>query len=197
MRLNGEISRFLKESLEMCKEANITLIMINHIKDKPSVGFPQQADLRFLKQNESLPCGKALQYYSTLMVRLTSVGSEKYTTNDDGFDGYGVVWQFIKSRSNIDGLTVPLVFNGSQGYDSLRSSFLYAKSLGVIGGNKNGFYFTDDKEKKFRFDTIHEDFKNDKTLYKTLYGHIVPVLENQLASIKPEEMEVVSEEMDY
>ena len=197
MRLNGEISRFLKESLEMVKEANIIIFFINHIKQKPSVGFPVQADLRYLKQDENLPCGRALQYYSSLMVRLTAVGSEKYTREDDGFDGYGVQWQFMKNRTNIDGKIVPLVFAPVTGYDSLRSSFSYAKLMGMIGGNKNGFYIGSDKDKKFKFSTIHEDFKEDKELYKSLYGAIIPELEKELSSVKPEELEVVDEEMDY
>ena len=197
MRLNGEISRFLKESLEMVKEANIIIFFINHIKPKPSVGFPVQADLRYLKQDENLPCGRALQYYSSLMLRLTSVGSEKYTIEDNGFDGFGVQAQYMKSRSNVDGTIVPLVFRMVQGYDSLRSSFSFAKDIGLTGGNKNGYYFLNNKECKFKFDTIHQEFAENRELYKIMYSHIVPVLERSLSSVKPEELIVVEEEMDY
>lgn len=197
LRLNGEISRFLKESLEMCKEANIILFFINHIKPKPSVGFPVQADLRYLKQDENLPCGRALQYYCSTMFRLTSVGSEKYTREDSGFDGFGVQLQYMKLRTNVDGTIVPLVFDMTKGYDSLRSSFYYAKSIGLIGGNKNGFYFIDNKDEKFRFDTIHEEFAERRDLYKIMYDNIIPILKESLSSISPEELQVIEEEMDY
>lgn len=197
MRLNGEISRFLKETLEMCKEANITFIIINHIKDKPAVGMPQQADIRYLKQNESIPCGKALLYYSSLMIRLTSVGSEKYNMEEHGFDGFGVNLQFIKSRGSIDGITIPMVYNGKKGYDSVRSNFMFAKDLGMITGNKNGFYFTDDKDHKFRFDSMPEEFAANPELYKVMYSHIIPVLEKRLTSVSPEETIIPKEEMEY
>ena len=197
MRLNAEISRFLKETLEMTKEANIIIFFINHIKQKPSVGFPQQADLRYLKQDETLPCGKALQYYSTIMMRMTAVGSEKYSLEDDGFDGFGVQAQIMKSRSNIDGIVVPFVFSKINGYDSLRSSFQYAKDMSMIGGNKNGYYFTDDKDRKIHLNKIHEEFAENREMYNVLYSHIIPVLENNLSCVKPEELEVIDEEYDY
>lgn len=197
MRLNGEISRFLKESLEMVKEANLIIFFINHIKQKPSVGFPVQADLRGLKQDENLPCGRALQYYSTTMIRLTSVGSEKYTRDVDSFDGFGVQLHYMKSRSNVDGVIVPLVFRMIQGYDTLRSSLIYAKNIGLISGNRNGYYFLNNKDMKFRFDTMYEDFRNNRELFKVMYDHIIPVLEDSLSSVKPEELVVMEEEMMY
>jgi hypothetical protein len=44
---------------------------------------------------------------------------------------------------------------------------------------------------------MHEDFKDNKELYKILYGYIIPELESRLSTITPEEMEVVDEEFDY
>ena len=44
---------------------------------------------------------------------------------------------------------------------------------------------------------MHEDFKENRELYKILYGNIIPVLETRLSTITPEEMEVVEEEFDY
>ena len=54
MRLTAEIGRFLAESLEMLKNANIILFLINHIKEKPGMGVPQAPELPYLKQNETL-----------------------------------------------------------------------------------------------------------------------------------------------
>ena len=197
MRLTAEIGRFLREIIQMCKAANITMFLINHIKSKPPMGTPQQAELRYLKQDESLPAGKALQYYTNTMIRLTSVGSEKYTEEDDGFEGFGVNATFVKNRTNTDGTVVPLVFDKERGYDSLRSSVKLAKDMGLIGGNKNGYYIGEYKDHKFKSATIHEDFMNDKELYKILYGYIIPELEKSLSSVRPEEMYIPDEEMDY
>lgn len=197
MRLTAEITRFLKEILHMIKSANITVFLINHIKERPPMGTPQQAELRCLKQNETLPAGKALQYYSNTMIRFTSVGAEKYTPEDDGFEGFGVMATFVKNRSSSDGAVVPVVFDKHRGFDSLRSSVRFAKELGVLNGNRNGYYFGDMKDHKFKATTIHEDFLNDKELYKIMYGLIIPELQSQLVTIKPEEMFTPDEEMDY
>lgn len=197
MRLTAEVGRFLKESLQMLKAANITMLLINHIKTKPGMGVPVAAELRYLKQDETIPCGKALQYYSNTMFRLTAVGAEKYNPEEHGFDGFGVQVQYIKNRSGVDGTIVPLVFDKVRGYDSVRSSVMFAKDKGLLGGNRNGYYFADNKDNKFRFDTVHEEFTNNRELYKIMYGCIVPILEQQLSNVKPEELVVVDEEMDY
>lgn len=197
MRLTAEVGRFLKESLEMLKSANIILFLINHIKNKPPMGTPQAPELRYLKQDETMPCGKALQYYTHTMIRLTGVGAEKYEKSEHGFDGFGAVAQFIKNRTNIDGTTVPLVFDKVHGYDSLRSSFSYAKNLDLIGGNKNGYYFIDNKETKFTMVDMHKCFSENRELYKIMYSHILPPLEKVLSAIEPEDSLIVDEEMDY
>jgi RecA/RadA recombinase len=197
MRLTAEVGRFLKESIEMLKAANIILFLINHIKEKPPMGTPQAPELRYLKQNETLPAGKALQYYTNTMIRLTSIGAEKYEKSADGFDGFGATAQFVKNRSNIDGTIVPLVFDKVKGYDSLRSSISFAKNNELIGGNKNGYYFITNKEEKFTGVDIHKCFAENRNLYKIMYNNILPILETVLSSVEPDEIKVIDEEMDY
>lgn len=197
MRMTAEIGRFLSESMELMKTANIIMFLINHIKMKPSMGVPQAPELRGMKQDETMPCGKALQYYSNTMIRLTSIGSEKYNPEEHGFDGFGVQGFFIKNRSNADGTTIPFVFDKGRGYDSVLSSIMFAKDQGLLGGNRNAYYFVNNKETKFRFDSAREAFAENRELYKITYNHIIPVLENSLSYYKPEELIVCEEEMMY
>lgn len=197
MRMTAEIGRFLAESMQMMKAANIIMFLINHIKTKPGMGVPQAPEIRGLKQDETMPCGKALQYYSNTLIRLTSIGSEKYTIEEHGFDGFGVQALFIKNRSNTDGTIVPFVFDKGRGYDSVLSSIVLAKELGLLGGNRNAYYFIENKDMKFRFDSAREEFAANRELYKIMYAHIIPVLEHSLSSYKPEELIVCEEEMDY
>ena len=197
MRLTAEIGRFLKESMQMMKAANIIMFLINHIKLKPGMGVPQAPELRYLKQDETLPAGKALQYYTNTLIRLTAVGAEKYTIEEHSFEGFGVQAQFIKNRSNSDGRIVPLVFDKIRGYDSLRSSIMYAKSIGVLGGNRNGYYFGDIKDMKFKFTECHNTFKENRDFYRVMYDCIKPSLETMLSKVEPDELVVVDEEMDY
>jgi hypothetical protein len=89
------------------------------------------------------------------------------------------------------------MYDKVHGYDSLKSSFLFAKDMGLIGGNRAGYYFGDRKDKKFKLSTIRDDFNNDKELYKIMYEHILPIMEKSLSVVKPEEFVTADEEFDY
>ena len=103
----------------------------------------------------------------------------------------------VKSRTNQAGQTMSMVYDKVRGVDSLRSSVEYAKEKGYLGGNKNGYYFTENKDMKFTKVGMHQDFKENPELYKIMYGLIIPELEARLSAITPEEMEIVEEEMNY
>lgn len=198
MRLTGEIGRFYSELQQYIKEANIIVISINQIKTNPNMGIVKSpSEILYLSQDEALPGGKAPQFLANYLFKFVAVGSEKYNEEDDGFGGFGLKMMIIKSRTNQAGQVLNFIYDKVRGVDSLRSSVEYAKSLGYVNGNKNGYYFIDDKENKFTKKNMHLDFKANKSLYKTLYSLIVPELQQHLSSITPEEMDMVDEEMDY
>lgn len=198
MRLTGEIGRFYSELQQYIKEANIIVISINQIKTNPNMGIVKSpSEILYLSQDEALPGGKAPQFLANYLFKFVAVGSEKYNEEDDGFGGFGLKMMIIKSRTNQAGQVLNFIYDKVRGVDSLRSSVEYAKSLGYVNGNKNGYYFIDDKDNKFTKKNMHLDFKANKSLYKTLYSLIVPELQQHLSSITPEEMDMVDEEMDY
>lgn len=198
MRLTGEIGRFFNEILPYLRTYNIILIAINQIKTNPNMGVVKSpAEILYLAQDEALPGGKTPQFLAHILIKFVAVGGEKYTYEDHGFDGFGVKLNIVKSRTNQAGQTFPLIYDKVRGMDSLRSSVHYAKEIGILGGNKNGYYLNGDKEHKFTLKDMHKDFRENRELYKVLYGNIIPVLENRLSTISPEEMPVVEEEYDY
>ena len=111
--------------------------------------------------------------------------------------GIGVRLEIIKSRVSQAGQYVNLVYDKNNGIDSLRSSILYAKELGLTGGNKNSFYFTSHPDQKFKLKTVHEEFKERRELYKVMYSNIIPVLEKRLTTIEESDLDVLEEESDY
>ena len=198
MRLTAEIGRFYSELQQYISEANIIVFSINQIKTNPGMGIVKSpSEILYLNQDEALPGGKAPQFLANYLFKFVAIGGEKYKEEDDGFDGFGLKMLIVKSRSNQAGQIVHLVYDKNRGVDSLRTSVEYAKELGCLNGNKNGYYFDDDKENKFTKFNMHEDFKNNRKLYKILYSHIIPELETHLSSILPEELEVVDDELDY
>ena len=130
-------------------------------------------------------------------MKFVAVGSEKFNAEDDGFDGFGIKVMIVKSRGNQAGRFVNLIYDKVRGIDPIRSSIAYAKELGMTGGNKNSFYFNSHKDMKFSLKNVHQAFRENRELYKILFGNIVPVLQSKLSMLTTEELEVIEEEMDY
>ena len=198
MRLTGEIGRFLNEIMSILREANIILIAINQIKVNPQMGVVKTpADILGLSINESLPGGMAPRYLAHILLKFTAIGSEKYTDDDEGFMGFGVKVDIIKSRVSPSLKSIELVYDMNTGIDMIRSTVMFAKDMGLISGNKNGYYFNSDKDDKFTLANMPADFRNNPKLYKIMHDNVIPILESKLSGIRPEEMDVPDEEANF
>lgn len=198
MRLTGEIGRFYTDLLPYLKEVNIIIMSINHIKVNPQMGIVKSpAELLYLKQDEALPGGKTPVYLAHILLKSVAVGSEKYNLEDDGFDGFGISLEIIKSRSNQAGQKVRLIYDKVRGIDPVRTCIAYAKEMGLTGGNKNGTYFIDHPDKKFPMRTVNEYFRENKEMYKIMYDQITPSLKAKLSTVDEEQLSIVDEMMDY
>ena len=120
-----------------------------------------------------------------------------YPFTCNGFDGFGVRLEIIKSRVNQAGQCVNLVYDKVRGIDPLRSTVFFAKDLGLTGGNKNKFYFISDPDKYFALTRINEDFRENRELYKIMYRNVIPQLETVLSQVDTEELEALDEQYDY
>lgn len=198
MRLTGEISRFYTESLPYIRAANITVFAINQIKTNSSIGIIKSpAEILYLDQDETMPGGKAPQFYAHILWKNKAIGSEKYTLEEHGFDGFGIEVKIIKSRVSQAGQNIFVVYDKVRGIDSLRTSLAYAKDVGLLAGNKNKMYFIDDKDMSFSMVHCHDDFKARPELYKKLYSSIIPILETRLSAIDTGELDFDENEYDY
>lgn len=198
MRLTGEINRFYTELTPKVKEANIIVFSINHIKTNPGMGFlPNAPELMFLKQDEALPGGKGPYYVANYMMKLVGVGSMKYKLEDDGFDGFGVRFEIIKSRTNKNGQFFTMIYDMKRGFDPLRTTVEFAKGCGLISGNKNGYVIGDHKDMKFTLKNMNKDFHENRELYKILFDSVKPFLMQRLSYTTPEDLEIDDEMFDY
>lgn len=197
-RLARDISQFFTKLLPRLRTANIILIAINQVKDKIDVGPVKSApELLYMKQSETLPGGWAPKFYAHIALRFVSEGSNKFTDEDDGFGGFGVQVDIIKSRTNQNGRPVHLIFDKVHGIDSIRSTLRFARDNGILNGNKNKSYFGDDKEHSFSMVDVHKEFRERPELMKIMYANVVPLLEGTLSALEPEELELEENLMDY
>lgn len=143
-------TQFIKKISQLLREANIILFSVNHINDDVSTGFmPKPAQISGLNVGERLPGGKAALYIANNIFRLDDGGSLK---EDEGFgiNGQVVNIKIIKSRTNQNKRSIPLIFNKSEGgFDPILSMFYYLKTEGKIAGAGTSMYFSDLPDVKF------------------------------------------------
>ena len=115
------------------KAANIILFVINHINDKVEINpfSHTKAQIGYLKQDETLPGGKAALYLANNMIRVDD-GAKLKASEGLGIDGKIVDFAIVKSRTNSSGKSVPMVFNAVSGFDDILSLFMFMKSYGAI-----------------------------------------------------------------
>lgn len=126
-------SAIFKRIVPKLKAANIILFVINHINPKVDINpfAKTKAQIGWLKPDETLPGGNAGLYLANNLIRVDDSTKLK-DTEGLGVAGKIVEFTFIKSRSNIPGRAIPLLFTYDYGYDPILSLFIYLKSAGYI-----------------------------------------------------------------
>lgn len=119
----------------LCREANIIMLIINHITQKGIGSFmPVKSDLAYLKQDESLPGGKTTSTYLQNNIFRLDEKTKLKESDTFGIDGAIVNVDIVKSRTNKAGKSATLVFDQNNGYDPDLSLFIYLKENGLIEG---------------------------------------------------------------
>lgn len=186
MRLAIAYNTFYKRLRPIIRKANINVMAINHIKEKPQLGFVQtQAKVQLLSPNESIPGGSGPLYYSQTLLRLKYRG--KYVEEKHGFNGFLAEAEFLKSKTNRSGAKVELVFDYDTGFDEWLTLLHMAQELSVIKGRNPYSFFESDPSLKFNTKEFREVIK-DENLRNAMLKDMAPKLYEQVAKgvIKPE-----------
>lgn len=165
----------------LCREANIIMLIINHITQNGIGSFmPVKADLAYLKQNESLPGGKTTSTYLQNNIFRLDEKSKLKESEVFGIDGAIVNVDIVKSRTNKAGKSATLVFDQNNGYDPDLSLFMYLKENNILEGS--GAYLrlpeSDIKFSQKQFKSLlysNQDFYNQfvNTCFKNLTQDIL------------------------
>ena len=197
-RLARDISQFFTKLLPRLRAANIILLAINQVKDKIDIGIVKSAaEFQYMKQNETVPGGWAPKFYAHIFLKFVAEGSSKFTEDDDGFGGFGVTIDILKSRTNQAGRSCHLIYDKVHGVDSIRSTLRFAKDNGLLNGNKNKAWIGDDKENSFSMVDVHQEFRDRPELVRKMYDAVIPLLANQLSELQEDELENEDAVMDY
>lgn len=156
-RQNNSIIKRITSPLQ---EANISLIIVNHITQKVEIGPVKTSNtLNYLGQDESIPGGTSAIYMANVLLKLQP-GSKLEEDKDFGIKGFYVVGNFLKSRTNEAGRKFDLVYSQSEGFDNFLTNFYQLKQAKLLRGNGRAYYFDFAPDTKFTQ-------KNVKNLYQT------------------------------
>lgn len=167
------------------KSANIIMLVINHIQEEVNINPMQRkkAQLAFLKQGETLPGGKKPIYLSNNVIRLDDATKLKA---DEAFkidSGNITMVTLLKSRSNMSGKSVPLIFNPAIGYDPILSLFYFLKDEGGLKGAGAYLYIDGLPEVKFSQATFKEKYLTDPVLRDAFHKAVVPYLKKLVPEV--------------
>ena len=168
---------------QLCKEANIILITINHILEDVQINpmMHKKTSMPFLKQGERLPGGMAAQYLASTLIRC-DFGSKLKPEETFGIRGFIGEFQVIKSRTNAAGRSVPMIFNQESGFDNELSLFQLLKQNNKINGAGSYLYLGNRDDIKFSMKTFKKTLKDYPELRQVLAMEALPILEDLLSN---------------
>lgn len=186
-RMAKAIKQFYSRLMPIIKTYNITVFTINHINAKIELNAfaKTQPQVMYLKQDESLPGGVAPIYYADTLIKCVS--STKFKQEDDGFDGFMVRAELLKSRSNKAGKSCNLIYNQESGFDPIMTMYQYALDNELIDGRNPYRYFKINKDVKFDSRKFRKEFYKNEELRSTLTDATLPLLESMLSDVKDDE----------
>lgn len=188
-RTNASIFRRI---IPMLKAANIILFVINHITEKVSINpmAKTQAQVSYLKPDESVGGGRIALYVSNLIIRMND--KEKLKESESyGIHGSVVEMQILKSRTTEAGRTIPLIFEFGKGFDRDLSLYYFIKECGLVKGAGAYLYFDGYDNIKFSQKQFKTKLQDSKELQEAFMSTAIIALNTLLQ--QPEEEKYMNE----
>ena len=129
-------------------------------------------------------------YYANNLIKFVS--RDKFKEADDGFDGFMIRAEFLKSRTNKAGQSCNLIYNQNIGFDPILSLYQFADDHGRVDGRNPYKYFKGFKDTKFDSRKFKEEFLKNEDLQKCLIEVTKPDL-NKLLSYGDEDINNVED----
>lgn len=191
-----KISNMYANLMGMIRKYNVTIITINHIKKKIETNMfaKTQAQIMWLKPDESLPGGDASVYYANNIFKNVSIGGTKATKEEDGYDGFAIRCELVKSRTNKAGQSCVLIYDQAKGFDPALSLLQFAREEGLIGGaRKNARYFIGHEDVKFNEKDFVNEFISREEVRFAAHDVTIPLLTSQLSKVDGDEIARMNE----
>lgn len=182
-------TQLFKKIAQLCKEANIIFFTVNHILDDINMGFmPKPVQIAGLKQGERLPGGRSVIYLANNMFRVDD-GRQLKPDKDYGIDGSIVTLTIIKSRTNVNRKSIPLIFNKKEGkFDDILSYCELMLNEGVVEGT-GSYFFPELPDVKFKKKNVKERLAESPELQQVFMKTLHELLTTYLSDTKIVDLE--------
>jgi RecA/RadA recombinase len=152
----------IKRIVGALAEVNIILIIVNHVTKKIEIGMQKtQADLNYLKQDESIPGGTSCIYLANTLLKLTA-SSKLDPDKEYGIKGFVIIGELLKSRSNASGIRFEMVYSQEEGYLNHYTNLRMVKAEKLLQGSPRAYYVDADPEVKFTQKAFGEKYSSNK-----------------------------------
>lgn len=180
MRTAKALKQFYLKLLPIVKEGNLIIMTINHINTKIEVSAfsKTQPQVMYLKMDEALPGGSAPIYYANTLIKF--VTSDKKNSEDDGYDGFRVRAELIKSRTNKGGKFAMMNYDQTNGFSTSLTLYEFAEDNKLVEGRNPYRYFKGLPELKFSSKKIRELWAENPEFRKALLDTVEPALSMML-----------------
>lgn len=176
-KANTQMAKF---AVSRCNSANIILIFINHITQKVSTGpTPVASSINFLKQDESLPGGNAIQYLTNTLIK-TVTSSKLDEEKTYGIKGFYVKVELIKSRTAPAGSVTNLIYDQVNGFDNELSMLEYLKDNSFIKGGGLAYYVEGMDTVKFRLSNFKQKLAENPAFKEYFYNFTENAMKNAM-----------------
>jgi len=173
-------TQLVKRLTQICSQANIMVIYINHINAKVDTGvMPTQASINYLKQDETLSGGLAIQYLTDTLIKITT-SSKLDETKTYMIKGFEAKIELIKSRTAAAGRAVTMIYNQLEGFDDELSMLEFVKSNNMIKGSPVAYFIEGLDKVKFRFSNFKEVINSNKEFRDHFYAVAQSLLQESL-----------------
>ena len=113
---------------------------------------------------------------------------------EDGWTGFRVNAEIIKSRTNASGVIVPLIYDQNFGFSKERTLLEYARDLGLINGARVASrYLGDDDSIKFNEKDIVNEYRNREEVRLAFDRWVYPELQKMLSRVNANELNNMNE----
>ena len=171
-------SAIFKRIIPMLKNANIILMVINHITESVEINqfARKQGQLAFLKPGETLGGGRVAVYVTNLLIRLDDHSKLK-EEEAYGIDGIKVTVTLYKSRTTHAGNSITLILDYMNGFDKELSLFDLLKDHKRVGGAGAYLYFNCRPDLKFSQRQLKKKLEENPELQKAFATESFAVLQ--------------------